>query len=52
MRAAGRFLEPVQNLASQSETRRKPLRKRNGRVVHEHFEAVLTVSRLTKRSRL
>ncbi|MBN3006508.1 hypothetical protein JW897_22455 [Chromobacterium alkanivorans] len=33
-------LEPVQNLASKSETRRKRLRKRNVRVVHEHFEEV------------
>ncbi|KMN34429.1 hypothetical protein VI26_14105 [Chromobacterium sp. LK1] len=34
------FLEPVQSLASKSETRRKQLRKQNVQAVHEHFEAV------------
>ncbi|MBO0418094.1 hypothetical protein J1C51_21540, partial [Chromobacterium haemolyticum] len=35
-----RFLEPVQNLASKSETGRKRMKKRSVHTVHEHFEGV------------
>jgi hypothetical protein len=34
-----RFSEPVQSLASKSETRRQQRRKRNAPMVHQHFEA-------------
>ncbi|WP_146176544.1 hypothetical protein [Chromobacterium sp. Panama] len=44
-------LEPVQSLASKSETRRKRAKKRNVQVVHEHFELVFNAVS-PKRSRL
>ena len=50
-RENGRMHED-QSLASKGETRRRLRRKRNVRLVHEHFEAVIPVASLTKRRRL